>query len=75
MPRSPGSEGKALSRPQLAVVLRRRGPLLVLLGAALLSVGAMGAVPDQGFQLPVAAVMAALLPLQLAALWFVFRRP
>ena len=75
MPRSPGSEGKALSRPQLAVVLRCRGPLLVLLGAALLSVGAMGAVPDQGFQLPVAAVMAALLPLQLAALWFVFRRP
>jgi hypothetical protein len=57
------------------VLGHRRLPLFVLVGAALLSVGAMGAVPDQGFQLPVAAVMAALLPLQLAALWFVFRRP
>ncbi|MEX1315592.1 MAG: hypothetical protein AB1Z22_00515 [Synechococcaceae cyanobacterium] len=57
-------------------MLRRgRWPLLVLVGAALLSVGAMAEVPHEGFQLPLAAVMAALLPLQLAALFFVVRRP
>jgi hypothetical protein len=67
MSKSPGSEG--------TLALRRRGPLLVLAGAALLSVGVMGAIPQDGFQLPLAAVLAALLPLQLAALWLVFRRP
>jgi len=72
MPKSPGSEG-AVSEG--IVALRRRGPLLVLAAAALLSVGAMGAIPQDGFQLPLAAVLAALLPLQLAALWLVFRRP
>lgn len=72
MPKSPGFEG---ADSQGIVVRRRRGPLLVLGGAALLSVGAMGVVPHDGVQLHLAAVMAALLPLQLAALWLVFRRP
>jgi len=67
MPRSPGSE----------LVARIRNPLLpvfVLLGAAVLSTGLMEAHPAEGLQLPLAAVMAALLPLQLAALFYVVRR-
>jgi hypothetical protein len=65
-----------LSRPDAAVVLRRGpGPWLLLLAAAVLSVGALGAAPHEAFQLPLAAVLAALLPLQLAALFYVYRRP
>jgi len=47
--------------------------LLLLAGAAALSWGAASALPHQGFH-PL-ALLAALLPLQLAALLFVFRRP
>jgi hypothetical protein len=56
----------------------RRSPrlvLAVLLAAAVLSVGLVGSLPGEGMQLPLAAVMAALLPLQLAALFYVLRRP
>ncbi|QVL53183.1 MAG: hypothetical protein KFB97_01765 [Cyanobium sp. M30B3] len=50
------------------------GPVLFLLaGAAALSWGAASALPHEGFH-PL-ALLAALLPLQLAALLFVFRRP
>jgi hypothetical protein len=49
-------------------------PVLVLLGAASLSMGLMGPIPSEGFELPLAAVMVALLPLQLAALFYVVRR-
>jgi hypothetical protein len=51
----------------------RRPVLLLLAGAAALSWGAASAIPHQGFH-PL-ALLAALLPLQLAALLFVFRRP
>ncbi|MGB5135722.1 MAG: hypothetical protein WBN89_11165 [Prochlorococcaceae cyanobacterium] len=51
-----------------------RLPVLVLLGAAVLSTGLMGAHPAEGLQLPLAAVLAALLPLQLAALFYAVRR-
>ena len=65
-----------MRRPVAASMpLRRRAALLVLLGAALLSVEAMAAIPHQGLHLPLAPVLAALLPLQLAALFYVFRRP
>jgi hypothetical protein len=47
--------------------------LLLVAGAAALSWGAASALPHQGFH-PL-ALLAALLPLQLAALLFVFRRP
>ena len=47
--------------------------LLLVAGAAALSWGAASAMPHQGFH-PL-ALMAALLPLQLAALLFVVRRP
>jgi len=51
-----------------------RAPVLLLVaGAAALSWGAASAMPHQGFH-PL-ALLAALLPLQLAALLFVFRRP
>jgi hypothetical protein len=60
MPKSPGSDS-------------RRPVLLVLAGAAALSWGAATAIPHEGFH-PL-AVMAALLPLQLGALLYVFRRP
>ena len=71
MLKSPGSEAVALRRPVAASMLRRRAALLVLLGAALLSVEAMAAIPHQGLHLPLAPVLAALLPLQLAALFYV----
>lgn len=67
MPRSPGSEVTPWARGS-------RPALLVLLAAAMLSVGLLGARPDEPMQLPLAAVLAALLPLQLAAVFFVFRR-
>lgn len=60
MPKSPGSDS-------------RRPVLLLLAGAAALSWGAATAIPHEGFH-PL-AVMAALLPLQLGALLYVFRRP
>ena len=47
--------------------------LVLLAGAAALSWGAAAAIPHEGFH-PL-AVMAALLPLQLGALLYVFRRP
>jgi hypothetical protein len=47
--------------------------LLLLAGAAALSWGAAAAIPHEGFH-PL-ALLAALLPLQLAALLYVFRRP
>jgi hypothetical protein len=47
--------------------------LLLLAGAAALSWGAAAAIPHDGFH-PL-ALMASLLPLQLAALLFVVRRP
>jgi hypothetical protein len=47
--------------------------LLLLAGAAALSWGAATAIPHEGFHPLV--VMAALLPLQLGALLYVFRRP
>ena len=51
-----------------------RAPVLLLVaGAAALSWGAASAMPHQGFH-PL-ALLAALLPLQLAALLFAFRRP
>ncbi len=62
----------SLQRPKRQV---SRLPLMVLLGAAILSTGLMGAVHTEGFQLQLAAGLAALLPLQLAALLYVFRRP
>jgi hypothetical protein len=46
----------------------------VLLAAAVLSVALMGSLPGEGMQLPLAAVLAALLPLQLAALFYGLRR-
>jgi hypothetical protein len=55
----------------------RRGSrlaLAVLLAAAVLSVALMGSLPGEGMQLPLAAVLAALLPLQLAALFYGLRR-
>jgi hypothetical protein len=52
-----------------------RVPLVLLVGAAMLSVGALGAIPHEGAQLPLAAVIASLLPLQLGALLFAFARP
>ena len=59
MPRRNGSDGN--------------GPVLFLLaGAAALSWGAASSIPHQGVH-PL-ALLAALLPLQLAALLFVFRR-
>ena len=60
MPKSPGSDS-------------RRPVLLLLAGAAALSWGAASAIPHEGFH-PL-ALLAALLPLQLAALLYVFRRP
>jgi hypothetical protein len=60
MPKSPGSDS-------------RRPVLLLLAGAAALSWGAATAIPHDGFH-PL-LVMAALLPLQLGALLYVFRRP
>lgn len=51
-----------------------RLPLVLLVGAAMLSCGALGTIPHEGAQLPLAAVMASLLPLQLGALLFAFRR-
>jgi hypothetical protein len=60
MPKNPGSDS-------------RRPVLLLLAGAAALSWGAASAIPHQGFH-PL-ALLAALLPLQLAALLYVFRRP
>jgi hypothetical protein len=51
----------------------RRPVLLLLAGAAALSWGAAAAIPHDGFH-PL-ALMAALLPLQLAALLFVVRSP
>ncbi|MEO1003153.1 MAG: hypothetical protein AAFX65_08595 [Cyanobacteria bacterium J06638_7] len=63
-----------MSPADVAVGLRRRpAPLLVLVGAGLVSVGAMGTAPHEAFQLPLAAVLAALLPLQLAALFYALR--
>lgn len=60
MPKRTGSDGRA--------------PVLLLMaGAAALSWGAASALPHEGFH-PL-ALLAALLPLQLAALLFVFRRP
>jgi hypothetical protein len=60
MPKRIGSDGRA--------------PVLLLVaGAAALSWGAASAMPHQGFH-PL-ALLAALLPLQLAALLFAFRRP
>lgn len=51
----------------------RRLPLLALALAAAVSVGAFSAVPHDGFH-PLMQ-MACLLPLQLAALFLVFRSP
>jgi hypothetical protein len=48
---------------------------MVLLGAAILSTGLMGAFHAESFRLQLAAGLAALLPLQLAAVLYVFRRP
>lgn len=47
----------------------RRLTLLPLAGAAVLSVAAFGAIPSEG-GLPLLAVLASLLPLQLAALFW-----
>jgi len=58
MPRKSGSE--------------RVLPLLPLLAAGLISVGAYGSIPHDGLH-PL-ALMASLLPLQLAALLYVFGR-
>ncbi|MCH9714795.1 MAG: hypothetical protein K0U63_09650 [Cyanobacteria bacterium] len=62
MPRSPGSDPAT-----------RRPVLLLLAGAGALSFAAAAAIPHDGLH-PL-ALMAALLPLQLAALLYVFRRP
>jgi len=59
----------ALLRPGSGVFM----PRLVLLVAALVSFAAFAAVPHDGFH-PLAQ-LACLLPVQLAALLFVFRRP
>jgi hypothetical protein len=51
----------------------RLSSLVTLLGAAVLSVMAAAAMPHEGLH-PL-ALLAALLPLQLSALLYVFRRP
>jgi hypothetical protein len=51
----------------------RLSSLVPLVAAAALSFGAAAAIPQEGLH-PL-ALMAALLPLQLAALLYVFRRP
>lgn len=61
----------SLLRPKRQV---SRLPMMVLLGAAILSTGLMGAVHAEDFKLQLAAGLTALLPLQLAALLYVFRR-
>jgi hypothetical protein len=62
MPRSPGSDPTT-----------RRPALLLLAGAGALSFAAAATIPHDGLH-PL-ALMAALFPLQLAALLYVFRRP
>jgi hypothetical protein len=71
MPSSRGSDPKA-ARSGRPLWLQALASVAPLAGAALISVGAVGSIPHDGLH-PL-ALMASLLPLQLAALLYVFAR-